>query len=78
FHYADKTENFISALTFMPILPDHSPFYVDDSGMFGVRWTLNYEVMFSLFISVALLLAKRWVWPGVLFAATLVVLPLTL
>ncbi|MCP6162105.1 acyltransferase, partial [Klebsiella pneumoniae] len=49
-----------------------------DSGMFGVRWTLNYEVMFYLFISVALLFAKRWVWAGVLFAATLVVLPLTL
>ena len=78
FHYADKTENFISALTFMPILPDHAPFYVDDGGMFGVRWTLNYEVMFYLFISVALLFAKRWVWAGVLFAATLVVLPLTL
>ncbi|WP_143354571.1 acyltransferase family protein, partial [Erwinia amylovora] len=28
FHYADKTENFISALTFMPLFPDHAPFYV--------------------------------------------------
>ncbi|MDU5779661.1 MAG: acyltransferase [Pantoea sp.] len=78
FHYADKTGNLISALTFMPILPDHPPFYVDDSGMYGVRWTLNYEVMFYLFISVALLFAKRWIGVSALFAATLIVLPLTL
>ncbi|MEN4545965.1 acyltransferase [Pantoea agglomerans] len=76
FHYADKTENIISALTFMPILPDHAPFYVDDNGVYGVRWTLNYEVMFYLFISVALLFAKRWFMAAILFAATLVVLPL--
>ncbi|MFH8134957.1 acyltransferase family protein [Pantoea osteomyelitidis] len=78
FHYADKTENFISALTFMPIYPDHAPFYVADSGLYGVRWTLNYEVMFYLFVSVALLFAKRWVWVALLFAATLILLPLML
>ncbi|HHB7442640.1 acyltransferase [Klebsiella pneumoniae] len=78
FHYAEKTENFISALTFMPIYPDHAPFYVADSGMYGIRWTLNYEIMFYLFIAATILFAKRWVWAGVFFATTLVILPLTL
>ncbi|WP_168403401.1 acyltransferase family protein [Erwinia amylovora] len=76
FHYSEKTENFISALTFMPIYPDHAPFYVDDNGMYGVRWTLNYEIMFYLFISATLLFAKRWVWAGIFFTITLVALPL--
>lgn len=78
FHYADKTENFVSALTFMPIYTSHAPFYVDDDGMYGVRWTLNYEVLFYLFISATLIFAKRWVWAGIYFTATLVVLPLGL
>jgi peptidoglycan/LPS O-acetylase OafA/YrhL len=64
FHYQDKTANLISAITFMPIMSDHAPFYVDDNGVYGIRWTLNYEVMFYIFISVALLFTKRWLWVG--------------
>lgn len=76
FHYHDKTANLLSAFTFMPIISDHAPFYVDDSGVYGIRWTLNYEVMFYIFVSVALLFTKRWVWSGVFFAITLILIPL--
>jgi len=78
FHYDDKAENFISALLFFPIDPHHGPFYVDDSGMYGIRWTLNYEVMFYLFISVAILFTRRWIWAIAMFAMALIVLPLLL
>jgi peptidoglycan/LPS O-acetylase OafA/YrhL len=78
FHYQDKTANLISAITFMPIMSDHAPFYVDDNGVYGIRWTLNYEVMFYIFISVALLFTKRWLWSGVFFAISLIILPILL
>lgn len=78
FHYQDKTANIISAFTFMPIIAGHGPFYVDDSGVYGIRWTLNYEVMFYIFVSVALLFAKRWVWSTIFFTITLIILPVYL
>lgn len=78
FHYQDKTANLISAIAFMPIMSDHAPFYVDDNGVYGIRWTLNYEVMFYIFISVALLFTKRWIWSGVFFAISLIILPILL
>jgi len=78
FHYQDKTANLISAFTFMPFLSEHGPFYVDDSGVYGIRWTLNYEVMFYIFISATLLFAKRWMWSAILFSFTLIIIPLCL
>lgn len=60
FHYEDKTQNLISALLFMPVWPDHTPFYVNDSGFFGVRWTLNYELMFYALMSLSLFTKYRW------------------
>jgi peptidoglycan/LPS O-acetylase OafA/YrhL len=78
FHYQEKTANLISAFTFMPIISDHAPFYIDDSGVYGIRWTLNYEVMFYIFISAALLFAKRWIWSGVFFAISLIITPVLL
>jgi len=78
FHYQDKTANLISAFTFIPIVPEHGPFYVDDSGMYGIRWTLNYEVLFYLFISVALLFSRRWMWSVIFFTTTLIILPILL
>lgn len=76
FHYTDKTENLISALIFNPIYPNHAPFYVDDSGMYGVRWTLNYEVYFYLVMSIMVMLKRRWLWAGMYFTTTLIILPL--
>ena len=78
FHYADKTENLISAIFFMPIYADHAPFYVDDSGMYGIRWTLNYELLFYMFISISILFARRWFAAATLFTITLVIIPLVM
>ncbi|NNS08070.1 acyltransferase [Erwinia sp. JH02] len=61
FHYTDKTENLISALTFMPYLLDPAPLYIDGNGMFNVRWTLNYELYFYLIFSLCLLVRFRMV-----------------
>lgn len=78
FHYTDRTENLISALLFMPIYPTHGPFYVDDSGMYGIRWTLNYELLFYVFISASLLFSKRWFFAASLFFTSLMFIPLVL
>lgn len=76
FHYEDKTENLISAIIFKPIYPDHPPFYVDDNGMYGVRWTLNYEMYFYFAMSLMLLFNRKWLATGVFFLGSLVIIPL--
>lgn len=78
FHYADKKENLISALLFMPIYPDHAPFFVDDSGNYGIRWTLNYELYFYLILGAMITFKARWLWVGLYFLSTLVLLPIIL
>lgn len=78
FHYEDKAQNFISALLFQPIYSDHSPFYVDDSGMYGIRWTLNYEVYFYLIVGLLLALPKRGLLILSWFALTLFLFPLVM
>lgn len=78
FHYPDRVDNLISALFFMPIYASHGPFYVDDSGMYGIRWTLNYEIMFYIFISVSLLFNKRWFFAAILFITSLILIPMAL
>lgn len=76
FHYPDKTANFISALTFQPIYQAPGPFYLDDSGMYGVRWTLNYEVWFYLVVGLLIALPFRKVTTWLFFFITLVLVPL--
>lgn len=78
FHYADKKENLISALLFMPIYPDHAPFFVDDNGNYGIRWTLNYEIYFYLILGAMITFSARWLWVGLYFFSTLVLLPIFL
>ena len=75
FHYHDKTQNLISALLFMPIDKYHAPFYVDDSGMYGIRWTLNYEVLFYLTISICLLTKHRWLLLSGILSLSLLIIP---
>jgi len=76
FHYPDKTANFISALFFRPIYPDQGPFYVDDSGMFGIRWTLNYELYFYVALGILMMAPFRWLSTCLFFAVTLIGVPL--
>ncbi|MBK0123631.1 acyltransferase [Pantoea sp. S61] len=77
FHYADKTENLISAFGFYPIYPEHPPFYVDDNGMYGIRWTLNYEVFFYLMVAISVLFKNRLTCLAILLSSTLIILPLS-
>ncbi|MEN3257850.1 acyltransferase [Sodalis endosymbiont of Spalangia cameroni] len=59
FHYPEKVQNFMSALTFTVYDPNITPHYIDDSGMYVIRWTLNYEVYFYLVFSLCLLIKYR-------------------
>ncbi|EPH2538467.1 acyltransferase family protein [Serratia marcescens] len=59
FHYPEKTNALISALTFHPYTNSPAPLYINDEGMFNVRWTLNYELYFYLAFSLCLLVRHR-------------------
>ncbi|CAI1179288.1 Acyltransferase family [Serratia entomophila] len=76
FHYPEKVSNLISAITFSPIDANHAPFYVDDSGFYGIRWTLNYEVLFYLVMAVCLISKYRWLLLFGVFSLSLIVLPM--
>lgn len=76
FHYPEKVNNLISAITFSPIDANHAPFYVDDSGVYGIRWTLNYEVFFYLVMAVCLISKYRWLLLLTFFSLSLVVFPM--
>lgn len=76
FHYPEKVSNFASALTFSPIDANNAPFYVDDGGVYGIRWTLNYEVFFYLAMAICLISKYRWPLLLGVFSLSLVVLPM--
>lgn len=76
FHYPEKVSNLISAITFSPIDASHAPFYVNDSGVYGVRWTLNYEMLFYLVMAACLISKYRWVLLFGAFSLSLVVFPM--
>ncbi|WP_370556405.1 acyltransferase [Edwardsiella tarda] len=59
FHYPQKVENLISSLTFTVYDNNISPHYIDDGGMYNVRWTLNYEMYFYFVFAVCLLFKFR-------------------
>lgn len=59
FHYPEKVQNLLSALTFTVYKTDITPHYIDDGGMYNIRWTLNYEVYFYMAFSVCLLVKHR-------------------
>lgn len=61
FHYPEKAANLISALTFNPYVIDNPPFYINSSGMYNIRWTINYELYFYLAFSVCLLFKNRFI-----------------
>lgn len=59
FHYPQKIENLISALTFTVYDNNISPHYIDDGGMYNVRWTLNYEMYFYFIFAMCMLFRFR-------------------
>lgn len=78
FHYADRTQALISAFTLSVYMPHQAPFYVNDSGFMGVRWTLNYEFLFYLMMTICLLVRARWVALTAMLLATLIVVPMAI
>ncbi|PAV10402.1 acyltransferase [Arsenophonus sp. ENCA] len=59
FHYPEKIQNLISALTFTVYKTDVTPHYIDDGEMYNIRWTLNYEVYFYFVFTLCLLIKHR-------------------
>lgn len=59
FHYPDRLQNLLSALTFTVYNSNITPHYINDSGMYNVRWTLNYEVYFYIVFSMCLFFRHR-------------------
>lgn len=61
FHYEDKTQDLISAVSFMVYIPNIAPYYMDiNHGIYPVRWTLNYEFYFYIVFSICLLFKYRF------------------
>lgn len=61
FHYPEKVQNLISALTFTVYNTHVTPHYINDSGMYNIRWTLNYEIYFYLIFTLCLLVRHRFI-----------------
>ncbi|ELL7020647.1 acyltransferase [Salmonella enterica] len=59
FHYPDKVQNILSALTFTLYKTSTSPLYIDEGGTYNIRWTLNYEIYFYLVFALCLLVKHR-------------------
>lgn len=59
FHYPEKTQNLLSALTFTVYDINITPHYINDSGMYNIRWTLNYEIYFYLIFSLCILVKYK-------------------
>lgn len=61
FHYEDKTQDLISAISFIVYIPSTAPYYMDiNHGIYPVRWTLNYEFYFYMVFSVCLIFKYRF------------------
>ncbi|WP_333602796.1 acyltransferase [Atlantibacter hermannii] len=54
FHYPEKMVNLVSAITFTVYRSDIAPHYIDDGGLYNIRWTLNYELYFYTAFAVCL------------------------
>ncbi|HAW3070564.1 TPA: acyltransferase [Escherichia coli] len=55
----DSDPNFTSALTFQPYVADTAPLYIPGSGLYNIRWTLNYEIYFYFAFALCLLFKPR-------------------
>ncbi|MFW0766680.1 acyltransferase family protein [Trabulsiella odontotermitis] len=73
FHYQEKIDNLISAMTFTPYLRDYAPLYILESGMLNVRWTLNYELYFYSALALCLLFRHRMILLFIWFIAPAVI-----
>ncbi|HAT3956096.1 TPA: acyltransferase [Kluyvera ascorbata] len=59
FHYPEKVQTLLSALTFTVYTTSVTPHYINDGGMYNIRWTLNYEIYFYLAFAICLMMKHR-------------------
>ncbi|MFT4465742.1 MAG: acyltransferase family protein [Sodalis sp. (in: enterobacteria)] len=77
FHYEDKTQDLISAISFMVYIPNAAPYYMDiNHGIYPVRWTLNYEFYFYITFSICLLFKYRFAILSIWCLLSVVVIPM--
>jgi len=76
FHYPEKLENLVSAMTFSPLFVDNAPFYINDNLTFGIRWTLNYEIYFYLIAGICLLFKRPCLSLLIFFSTALIIIPI--
>lgn len=73
FHYEEKVQNLISALTFIPYMHETAPMYILSDGLFNVRWTLSYELYFYAALSVCLLFRNKLIPLALWFIAPIAI-----
>lgn len=77
FHYEDKTQDLISAISFMVYIPNAAPYYMDiNHGIYPVRWTLNYEFYFYITLSICLLFKYQFAILSIWCLLIVVVIPM--
>ncbi|HBM2857197.1 TPA: acyltransferase, partial [Enterobacter cloacae] len=59
FHYSEKVENLISAFTLTPVTSQNGPLYLNNESMYGIRWSLIYEIYFYLLVSLSIFIKNR-------------------
>lgn len=69
----DSDPNFASALTFKPYVNDTAPLYVPGSGLYNIRWTLNYELYFYIAFAACLIFKPRIAILSIWFIAPMVI-----
>ncbi|EQA1622517.1 acyltransferase family protein [Enterobacter asburiae] len=72
FHYHEKVANLFSALTLHPYKHGFGPMYIQEDGLFNIRWTLSYEIYFYCVFSLCLLSRKRYIIMTMWFSIPLV------
>lgn len=72
FHYPDKVDNLISAFTMTPVTSQNGPLYLNNESMYGIRWSLIYEMYFYLLVTFSLFVKNRT------FALTLIIMAMVL
>lgn len=68
-------KDYVSAVFFMPIDSGNPPFYLDDDGLYGIRWTLNYEIYFYVIIGLFIFMKNDWKLIVAYFFMTVSILP---
>ncbi|ELA6496105.1 acyltransferase [Salmonella enterica] len=59
FHYPEKLDSLLSAISFQPNIANTPPNYIADDGFYIARWTLNYEMYFYVIFALSLIFSNH-------------------